>query len=82
VRGVVHSEAAMSAAETPPGTSSLTVTTVRHGPEGPGAPLVETFDAMPGESVAIFLIAPPPPSMTIFRFACGRRPWRLRRGRG
>ncbi len=34
---------------------SLTVTSVRHGPEGPAAPLVETFEAMPGESVADLL---------------------------
>lgn len=29
----------------------LTVTTVRHDAEGPGSPLVETFEAGPGESV-------------------------------
>jgi hypothetical protein len=34
---------------------SLAVTTVRHGPEGPGAPLVETFEAMPGESAGDLL---------------------------
>lgn len=34
---------------------SLTVTTVRHGAEGPAAPLVETFEPMPGESVAALL---------------------------
>jgi hypothetical protein len=62
---VVHSEdlagdlaedLAGDPAEDPAGqASSLTVTTVRHGPEGPAAPLVETFDAMPGESVADLL---------------------------
>jgi hypothetical protein len=37
--------------ESPPSAPSLAVTTRRYGPEGETPPLLETFEAMPGESV-------------------------------
>lgn len=43
---VMHDDAEPSAA-----TPSLTVTSVRHGPEGPAAPLVATFEVQPGETL-------------------------------
>lgn len=43
--------AVMQTAEASAAAPSLTVTSVRHGPEGPTAPLVATFEAQPGESV-------------------------------